>query len=65
MEFKLEPEPAPEEREVVTIALKRLLGGERVPPAHRSAWRRLGVIENLGDCYATARPRSSPGATRA
>jgi hypothetical protein len=64
MELALEPEPEPEEREVVTLALTRLLAREQVPPAYRSAWREAGVAANLAD-YATARPRSNPGATRA
>lgn len=65
MDFSVSPDPDPEDREAVTIALERLLGGEHVPPAFRSAWRHEGVVENLGVDYATARPRSNPGATRA
>jgi hypothetical protein len=65
VEFVLEPDPGPEEREAVTVALERLLAGEQVPDAYRSAWRQAGIVENLGGDYATARPRSSPGATRA
>ena len=65
MEFAVEPEPTPEERKALTLALERLLAGEQVPPPYRSAWRRAGVLENVDSSYATARPRSSPGATRA
>jgi hypothetical protein len=65
VEFVLEPEPEAEERQAVTLALERLLAREQLPPAYRSAWRRAGVVDNLGAGYATARPRSSPGATRA
>lgn len=61
----LEPEPERGEREAVAVALERLLAGEHVPAAYRSAWRRLAIAENVGRGYATARPRSKPGATRA
>jgi hypothetical protein len=36
-----------------------------VPGPYRSAWRQAGIAENVAGSYATARPRSSPGATRA
>jgi hypothetical protein len=65
VDFIFDPEPEPKEREAVTIALERLLAGDTVPPPYRSAWRQAGVVENLGLDHATARPRSSPGATRA
>lgn len=65
MEFLVEPEPEPTEREALTRALERLLAPEQVPPPYRSAWRLRGVIENVGAAYATARPRSTVGATRA
>jgi hypothetical protein len=65
VDFDVEPEPTPEERAALTLALERLLAGEQVPTPYRSAWRHAGIIDNLGDPYATARPRSSPGATRA
>jgi hypothetical protein len=65
VEFVFAPEPEPEEREAVTLALQRLLTGERVPAAFRSAWRQAGISESVAPDYATARPRSSPGATRA
>jgi hypothetical protein len=65
VEFVLEPEPDPGEREAVAVALERLLAREQVPTPYRSAWRRLGIAENVASGYATARPRNSPGATRA
>ena len=64
MELVFEPEPEPEEREAVALALAQLLEGTQVPLPYRSAWRRAGLEQNLVD-YATARPRSKPGATRA
>jgi hypothetical protein len=71
MERRIRPEPTPEERAAILAALERLLSEDARPPAYRSAWRDAGVRENLdnsgedGDYGATARPRSSPGATRA
>ena len=65
MEFEVEPEPEPKEREALARALERLLAGEQVPAAYRSAWRRAGVTENVSTDYATARLRSTVGATRA
>jgi hypothetical protein len=65
VDFVVEPEPTAEEREALTAALERLLAGEQVPAPYRSAWRQAGIAENVKPGYATARPRSSPGATRA
>jgi hypothetical protein len=65
MEFEIRPEPSPEEREAVVAALERLLARDPVPAAYRSRWRDEAVRENVDADYATARPRSSPGATRA
>jgi hypothetical protein len=50
------PNPAPEEREAIAIALAGILAREEAPAAYSSAWRRAGIAENLGglgDC-ATA-----------
>jgi hypothetical protein len=60
--------PEPEERGAVLAAVEALLSRDSLPPAYRSGWRLLGVLENLGeddDQDETALPRSSPGATRA
>lgn len=66
MPFEITPEPSPEEREALDAALERLLAGEATPPAYASAWREAGIRENVdGGDYATARPRRSPGASRA
>jgi hypothetical protein len=61
-------EPDPDDREAVALALERLLAADEVPPVYRSRWRASGISENVDgdeDDYATARPRSSPAATRA
>jgi hypothetical protein len=45
-----------------------LLARDELPPAYRSAWRALGVLENVGVDELqgeTGLPRSTPGATRA
>ena len=65
MEYEIRPEPRPEEREAIVLALERLLARDPTPPAYRSRWREAAVRENLDVDYATARPRSRPGATRA
>jgi hypothetical protein len=68
VELRIEPEPTPEEREAIGIALERLLGDESLPAAYASRWRDAGIHENIDagkTAYATARPRRSPGATRA
>lgn len=48
MEFLVEPEPDPEERKALMVALERLLTGADVPPAYKSRWRAIGIVENLG-----------------
>jgi hypothetical protein len=47
VEFVLEPEPEPAEREAITVALERLLAGASEPPAYRSRWREAGIAENV------------------
>ena len=49
MEFVIQPEPDPDEREAVELALERLLKPHQVPPAYESRWRDQGITENL-DC---------------
>jgi hypothetical protein len=61
----IEPEPDPKEQQALTLALERLVAGERLPAPYRSVWRQAAILENVEDDQATARPRSSPGATRA
>jgi hypothetical protein len=48
VEFVTRPEPDPEERDAVALALERLLERDELPPAYRSRWREEGVAENLG-----------------
>jgi hypothetical protein len=60
--------PEPEDRDAVLAAVQALLSRDRLPAVYQSAWRELGVRENLG-CEQTqgemGRPRSTPGAIRA
>ena len=49
MELEITPEPNPEEREALLAALAALLDGDRRPAAYRSAWRELGIRDNLGE----------------
>jgi hypothetical protein len=70
MKFVLEPEAKPDQHAAVALALEPLLTQDALPAPYRSAWRAAGIAENVADetatgAYATARPRSSPGATRA
>ena len=53
MEFITRPEPDPEERKAVALALERLFAAEELPLAYASRWRAAGIAENLdgeGDC---------------
>jgi hypothetical protein len=47
VEFIARPEPDPEAREAIALALDRLLQTDEQPPAYRSRWRAEGVAENL------------------
>ena len=47
MEYQVSPEPPPDERAALDLALARLLQ-ERGHPAYASAWREAGLRENLG-----------------
>ena len=47
MDFIARPEPDPEVREAIALALGRLLTGDEPPPAYRSGWRAEGIAENL------------------
>lgn len=50
MEAEIKPDPTPEERAAILAALGRLVS--EAAPAYRSAWRQLGVEENLdGDDF--------------
>lgn len=66
MDVRITPEP--DDRDALLAAVEALLSRDPLPPAYRSAWRELGVRENLGGDEAqgeTGLPRSTPGATRA
>jgi hypothetical protein len=47
VEFVTRPEPDPEEREAVALALERLFAANELPPAYASRWRAAGIAENL------------------
>lgn len=68
VELEIQPEPDPAEREAISRAIERLVAGGTMPVAYRSGWRDAGIAENIEagkTAYATARPRSNRGATRA
>jgi hypothetical protein len=48
VDFIARPDPDPEAREAIALALERLLRPYQLPPAYRSRWRAEGVGENLG-----------------
>ena len=67
MEFRILPEPSPEEREAILAGLEDLHTEEARPAVYRSVWRAEGIRENLENAAeedeiqgATARPRRSP-----
>lgn len=67
MKLEIKPDPSPAERKAIERALALVLGS---PSRLRSAWREAGVRENTqpeaqSEAQAAARPRRSPGATRA
>ena len=67
MKLEIKPEPSPAERKAIERALARML---EAAVRLRSAWHDTGVRENTepepsGEDQAAARPRKSPGATRA
>jgi hypothetical protein len=47
VDFTTRPEPDPEAREAIALALERLLKANELPPAHTSSWRAQGIAENL------------------
>jgi hypothetical protein len=47
VEVVVMPEPDPQEREAIATALARLAGDAETPGPYLSAWRRLGIAENL------------------
>jgi hypothetical protein len=47
VEVRIRPEPSTEERAAILAAVERLLAGDSLPPAYRSAWRAAGARENL------------------
>jgi hypothetical protein len=49
VDLLVSPEPDPEEREALALALERLLPAADVPQAYTSRWRSAGIAENLGD----------------
>jgi hypothetical protein len=60
VDFIARPEPDPEAREAIAVALGRLLAGDGPPPAYRSRWRAEGIAENLdGEDEAPARRRTT------
>ena len=58
MEFVTRPEPDPEGREALALAVERLLEAEALPSAYASRWRAEGIAENLDgeDEVPTGRP---------
>jgi len=54
------PESDPEAREVIALALERLLRADELPPAYGSRWRAEGIAENLdGEDEAPAGRRTT------
>jgi hypothetical protein len=49
VDFIARPDPDPEAREAIALALEVLLRFDETPRAFRSRWRAEGVVENLDD----------------
>ena len=64
MKVELRPTASEREREAVSRALARFRPPKPGHPAYVSLWR-FSSPETGREVYAGARPRSSPGATRA
>jgi len=47
VDFVARPDPDPEAREAIALALDRLLWSDQPPSAYRSRWRAEGIAENL------------------
>jgi hypothetical protein len=47
VDFVARPDPDPEAREALELALEGLLRSDQPPPAYRSRWRAEGIAENL------------------
>ena len=58
MDFVARPEPDPEAREAIELALERLLDVDELSPAYRSRWRAEGIAANL-DADDEELPRAS------
>lgn len=48
MDLVVNPEPAPDDREAIAVALERDLAWDEAPAVYKSAWRKAGIAENLG-----------------
>jgi hypothetical protein len=61
VEFVARPDPDPEAREAIELALERLLRPDLLPPAYRSRWRAESIAENLdgGDEDPAGGPKTS------
>jgi hypothetical protein len=57
VDVEINPEPRPDEREVIEVALRKLIAGRSLPPAYRSAWREAGIREAVSFQAADALPR--------
>ena len=47
MEPEIRPEPSPEERAAILLALEQVLAEDARPAGDRSSWREAGIRENL------------------
>ena len=47
MDYVLTPEPPPGEREALLAALEQIAEEAAIAPVYESAWRRVGIDENV------------------
>lgn len=59
MDFVVSPDPAPQDREAIAVALEQALAFDEPPAAYKSAWRRAGIAANLGGLRDGATPEQT------
>ena len=64
MDVEIRPEPGPDERKAIELAVRRLVAGPALPAAYRSAWRKAGLPDAADvdeDYPRTAKSSHVPG----
>jgi hypothetical protein len=59
VDLLVSPDPAPDEREAIAVALEQAVALDEPPAAYQSAWRKAGIAENLGGLRDGATPEQT------